>query len=319
MSLQIKKDDATFKALFHHNPYPMWIVEIDTLLFKEVNEAAIKHYGYSRDEFLNEITLANIRPFYEQQEMLDLIRRIKHNQTITTELTHILKDGSIIFVNITSFTVDYYGAHCRMVIIHDITEQRLKDLKLTEAVDRINKTLESITDGFITMDKHFRVTYWNKEAARILAITREDILNKQLWEVDTRYHEMELYKQLHKALQSMQTNKFEQYIPQLHKWVCFTIYPGKDGLAVYFQDITAQKRGEEELNEKNESLNQIAYINSHLIRKPLANILGIINSMEGIAHNDYMEESLKMLRRSAVELDNIIKDINNRVERSNRL
>jgi PAS domain S-box-containing protein len=53
MPLHISNDDASFNVLFHNSPNPMWIVEVDTLKFKEVNEAAIKHYGYSRDEFLN--------------------------------------------------------------------------------------------------------------------------------------------------------------------------------------------------------------------------------------------------------------------------
>ncbi|MFD0792537.1 PAS domain S-box protein [Mucilaginibacter litoreus] len=314
MALQINNDDASFDALFHNNPNPMWIVEVDTLKFREVNNAAVQHYGYSRSEFINEITLANIRPDYEQQDMLELIRRIKHKQTVKKELTHVKKDGTVIYVNLTSYTVDYYGAHCRMVIIHDVTEQKVKDIKLTEAVNRINETLESITDGFITLDRTFRVTYWNKEATRILSTSKEKILHKQLWQVHPYYLKSEVFRQLHYSLKHKDTAKFEEFIPQLNKWICFTIYPGSEGLAVYFQDMTQQKRGEEELNKKNESLNQIAYINSHLIRKPLANILGIINSMDEIEHNECIGQSLKMLERSALELDHIIKDINNMAE-----
>jgi PAS domain S-box-containing protein len=98
MYLQINEGDTSFNVLFHNNPNPMWIVEVDTLLFKNVNEAAIKHYGYNRAEFLNQITLANIRPVHEQLDMLSLIRKIKHNQTINKELTHVKKDGSIMLI-----------------------------------------------------------------------------------------------------------------------------------------------------------------------------------------------------------------------------
>ncbi|MBK0378347.1 PAS domain-containing protein [Mucilaginibacter segetis] len=315
MQLQIRDTDISFNVLFHHNPNPMWIVEVDTLKFKEVNEAAVKHYGYTRYEFLHKITLADIRPVYEQQDMLNLIKRIRHNQTIKKELTHIKKDGKIIHVNITSYTITYQGGLCRMVIVHDITQQKLKDIKLTEAVDRINETLESITDGFFTLDSKYRVKYWNKEAERILNLKRETILNKKLWSAHSYYRELTLFKAINNSFKKKETIKFDEYISPLEKWLCFTVYPGTDSVAIYFQDITSQKHDEEQINLKNQSLNRIAYINSHLIRKPLANILGIINSLEDSLHNDkHFEHPLKMLRKSATELDNVIKEINKNVE-----
>ncbi|QHS54095.1 PAS domain S-box protein [Mucilaginibacter sp. 14171R-50] len=317
MSLRISNDDASFSVLFHHNPNPMWIVEVDTLMFKEVNDAAIKHYGYTREEFLYDITLSQIRPVYEQQDMLALIKRIKHSQTVKKELTHLKKDGSTIYVNITSYNVTYNGCHCRMVIIHDITEQKLKDIQLTEAVKKINETLESITDGFITLDSKLCITYLNKEAERILVTERAAVLYKTLWHLYPYYRQLEVFKQFNFSLEKHETVKFEEYVAPLNKWICFTVYPGSEGLAVYFQDISGQKHGEEQINLKNQSLDQIAYINSHLIRKPLANILGIINSLDGTPHNnEQLEQPLKMLKLSAVELDHIIKDINARVEKT---
>ncbi|MET3979302.1 PAS domain S-box-containing protein [Mucilaginibacter sp. UYP25] len=314
MPLQISNDDASFKVLFHNNPNPMWIVEVDTLQFKEVNEAAIKHYGYSHHEFLHEIILSDIRPVHERPEMLTLIKHIKNNQTITRDLTHVKKDGTYMYVHITSYTVNYYGSRCRMVIIHDVTEQKLKDMKLTEAINKTKETLESITDGFITLDNKLRVTYWNKEAARILSISQNTVLHKKLWELYPYYKQLQVYKEFKEALKTKQTAKFEEYIAPLKKWICFTVYPN-EGLAVYFQDITSQKHGEEQINIKNASLDQIAHINSHIIRKPLANIMGIINSFEGIpCDEEHMAESIQMLKQSAIELDYIIKDINSRVE-----
>ncbi|MFD0764032.1 hypothetical protein ACFQZI_04165 [Mucilaginibacter lutimaris] len=127
-----------------------------------------------------------------------------------------------------------------------------------------------------------------------------------------------MFKQFNEALTTHQTVKFEEYIAPLKKWVCFTVYPN-DGLAVYFQDITGQKHGEELINLKNASLDQIAHINSHIIRKPLANILGIINSLEDMpCDEEHMAEPIKLLKLSATELDHIIMDINSRVENTRK-
>jgi PAS domain S-box-containing protein len=252
----------------------------------------------------------------EQQDMLDLIRTIKHKQTVKKELTHVKKDGSIIHVNITSFNVTYNGKLCRMIIIHDITGQKHKDIKLTEAMDKMYETLESITDGFITLNNKLKITYWNKEAERILCIKREAVLLKSLWEIYPYYRNLQIFKQFKQSLKHKETVKFEEYIAPLNKWICFNVYPGVESLTVYFQDITSQKHGEEQINLKNQSLDRIAYVNSHIIRKPLANILGIINSLELLPHNNNFDEPLKMLKQSALELDNIIKDVNSHVERT---
>ena len=49
----LKQKDAKFRLLFQDNPLPMWVYDGETLRFLEVNEAAVAHYGYSREEFLN--------------------------------------------------------------------------------------------------------------------------------------------------------------------------------------------------------------------------------------------------------------------------
>src|SRR5690348_17085340 len=53
--------DARFRYLFDQNPNPMWVYELSSLAFLEVNEAAIRHYGYSRSEFLA-MRISDIRP-----------------------------------------------------------------------------------------------------------------------------------------------------------------------------------------------------------------------------------------------------------------
>ena len=57
----IRSAKEDFEMLFAHHPYPMWVWEIDTLRFVEVNEAAVAQYGYSREEFLS-MTIDQIRP-----------------------------------------------------------------------------------------------------------------------------------------------------------------------------------------------------------------------------------------------------------------
>jgi PAS domain S-box-containing protein len=57
----LAESENQYRLLFLNNPQPMWIYDLETLAFLEVNEAAISHYGYTREEFL-QMTLKDIRP-----------------------------------------------------------------------------------------------------------------------------------------------------------------------------------------------------------------------------------------------------------------
>lgn len=130
-----------YRILFEKNPQPMWIYDLETLSFLAVNDAAICHYGYSREEFLS-MTITDMRP----QEDALLASRVAS----AALFRHRKKDGSIISVEITSYSVTFKGRRAKIVLSNDITEARRtgeRMAKLTECflglgsdpVDNINR------------------------------------------------------------------------------------------------------------------------------------------------------------------------------------
>jgi len=128
-----------------------------------------------------------------------------------------------------------------MTLINDVTEQRIKDQKLSEAWKRVYQTLESITDGFITLNKEWRITYWNKEAENTFNISKQKAANKLFWNVCPHGKAHQLYQHLNHAMNTGEKATFEIYLEHYDKWLCVTVYPGQTGLTIYFQDITGQK------------------------------------------------------------------------------
>ena len=59
--MTLRDNAESFRLMFANNPLPMWVYDFETLKFINVNEAAVRHYGFSKDEFLN-LTIADIRP-----------------------------------------------------------------------------------------------------------------------------------------------------------------------------------------------------------------------------------------------------------------
>ena len=121
-------DDRPYQLLFADNPRPMWVYDVGTLAFLDVNDAALMHYGYTRDEFLA-MTIADIRP----TEDLDALRESVAN-TATMDRSgpwcHRIKDGTEIEVEITSHTTTFNGRPARFVMATDITARRAQEAEL---------------------------------------------------------------------------------------------------------------------------------------------------------------------------------------------
>ncbi|MEO3406433.1 PAS domain S-box protein [Mucilaginibacter sp. CAU 1740] len=135
----INENDSTFGVLFYQNPLPAWIIETGTLKFIAVNNAAVKQYGYSREEFLNS-TIALVGLPGEDDSYRALLNRSLDNQSTTTELVHIKKDGALVYVNVSLYSVCFCSNQCRMMIVNDITDKRFG----VEMINAHNKKLEDL-------------------------------------------------------------------------------------------------------------------------------------------------------------------------------
>ncbi len=120
----LQESEARYRALFEANPHPMWVYDLETLAFLTVNDAAVAHYGFSRDEFLA-MTIADIRPTEDVPRLLENVARVGERGFDKTDIwKHRRKDGSTIQVEITSHFLDYQGRRARLVLANDITERQ---------------------------------------------------------------------------------------------------------------------------------------------------------------------------------------------------
>ena len=139
-----------------------------------------------------------------------------------------------------------------------ITETK-KATELLLKAHRENTTiLESITDGFLTVDKNWLVTYWNKEAVRIMGVPRENIIGKNIWDIFPVAVGLKFYSETHKALAGQVPECFEEFFPPLGIWIDVSAYPSEDGLSVYFKDITERKLADEKVRAANQRYEMVA-------------------------------------------------------------
>src|SRR5690606_4210102 len=120
-----------------------------------------------------------------------------------------------------------------------------------------NQILESIGDAFFAVDNEWDITYWNKEAERVLGRKRDAVLGKNLWQQYDDAVELDFYKEYHKAMDTGKTVFFEEFYPALNKWFEVTAYPSGKGLSVYFKDITLRKETDIKILEANERFEKV--------------------------------------------------------------
>jgi diguanylate cyclase (GGDEF)-like protein/PAS domain S-box-containing protein len=126
--VRLAESEANFRQLFAQNPQPMWVYERQTLAFLEVNQAAIDHYGYSRDEFLA-MTVPDV---WESShvEHADSLRRRQGEDHVRT-WNHVVADGRVIVVEMASHDLEFAGRDAVLVAVKDITDQRALEAQLT--------------------------------------------------------------------------------------------------------------------------------------------------------------------------------------------
>ena len=97
MEEALRRSEVEYRLLFESSPIPMWVFDRQTLKFLAVNEAAVRHYGFSGPEFLT-MTIADIRPEEDIPHLLEATAKKVHGLQDSEIWRHRKKDGAIIKV-----------------------------------------------------------------------------------------------------------------------------------------------------------------------------------------------------------------------------
>ncbi|NML47829.1 PAS domain-containing protein [Ramlibacter sp. G-1-2-2] len=139
----------------------------------------------------------------------------------------------------------------------DVTEQVAREREATGLALRLANTVESITDGLLSLDRDWRVTYVNAAAERILRCRREPMAGQVLWQVFPHAVGGVFHHECEQALAENRPRVFQSFLEGLGIWLEVRAYPTGQGLAVYFTDVTQQRLLQEELARHQRGLEQL--------------------------------------------------------------
>ena len=150
----LKESEDKYKSLFYKSPLPKWIYDQETLQFLEVNEAAIRNYGYSQEEF-GRMRISDIRPAEDEPRLLNDVEEVRSSfeESRYGVWRHIKKNGEIIFVEVTAHPIEYDHRRARMVVVNDITEQRRSALLLQELNEALKKRAAELASSNAELER----------------------------------------------------------------------------------------------------------------------------------------------------------------------
>jgi PAS domain S-box-containing protein len=177
---ELRESDKQYRLIFDGNPTPMWMFDHETLAFMEVNDAAVQHYGYSREEFLG-MKLSDIRPAEDVPSLMEYLHKLLSAKTPTRMglagvWRHKKKDGSLIDVEIKWSPILFRGRAASLTMANDITERKRIEHR-DAALSKLGQSLSSATSP--------------AEAARIIRSVADDLFHWDVFTLDLYSAEQE--------------------------------------------------------------------------------------------------------------------------------
>ncbi|MBZ0069100.1 MAG: PAS domain S-box protein, partial [Thiobacillus sp.] len=165
--------ESRYRYLFERNPAPMLVYELGSLRLLAVNEAFMRHYGYSHDEALA-LKLTDLYPDEEKLSIVDLVPSLA-GLAYVGEWHHLKKDGSQITIEARSHDLQYEGCAARVAVITDITERKQVEQALRDSEMRYRSLLELAPfPAVLTRVRDGILLYGNHRAEIQYGISREN-------------------------------------------------------------------------------------------------------------------------------------------------
>lgn len=326
------------RDLFLQHPKPMWVYDQETLVFLAVNDAAIHHYGYSREEFL-QMCLRDIRP--AEDVPLLLANRQDEGHRDVGVVRHRKKSGEIIFAHLTLHTVEFMQRRAAMVMAIDVTADVLSKRALERQEAQFRQLHQSLSDALWIASADGRtVLYISPAIQQIYGYTPEQMMaNPALWLDVVHPDDLGIAQASHLALQDTGEASCEYRVRTSAgdiKWVSDRkrLVQDDEGLVTMMggilKDITVRREHEAllaanqqelehlvaertaELVRVNAELDAFARTIAHDLKSPLVSVVGFTQLLQkryGSVLDDDGARLTARIERAAKQMASLVNDL----------
>lgn len=258
----LREGERRYRQLFEANPHPMWVYDLESLRFLAVNDAAVIHYGYSREEFLG-MTLLDIRPPEDRARLLDNVAAVTEGLDEAGDWRHVKKDGGVIDVEITSHTLEFDGRRAEVILVNDITARKQAEERLAASEAELRALFAAMRDVVLIIDRDGVYRKIAPTDPGLLYRPPEELLGKSLQDVFPLEEAEKFLAALRRVLETKQIEQveYELAINGRRVWFNAAITPMSGDMTVWVaRDITARKRAEERVQNQLDRLSALREI-----------------------------------------------------------
>jgi two-component system, cell cycle sensor histidine kinase and response regulator CckA len=169
-----------FRALIGSAPVPMWVYDRETLTFIEVNDVAVRLYGWSREEFLVK-SIRDIRPPEDWPRLAALIEAPSTWKRVTDGWRHLTADGRLLDVEVHSHPIIWGDRPATFVMALDVSERTRTARALRDSEHLFRLLAEHATDLIALHDATGQLVYASPASRHLLKMEPEDLLERDLW------------------------------------------------------------------------------------------------------------------------------------------
>ena len=167
----LRESDAAHRLLFDGSPLPLLVFDVDTLGILAANEAALRLFGYARDEMMRTRMSDLAR---DDHEAIRARTALMGDGEAFRTRRYYRKDGSPVVVEFTSRALTFEGRRARITVIKDITERH----EAEQARALLAAIVQCSNDAVMSLGLDGTVTSWNAAAQRLFGYSAEEALGR---------------------------------------------------------------------------------------------------------------------------------------------
>jgi PAS domain S-box-containing protein len=329
----LSESEERFRLMFASNPLPMWVYDVESLRFLEVNEAAVAHYGYSRAEFLT-MRITDIRPIEELPRFMEALAQVRPALQFSGKWRHQTKSGQIIDTQITSHTFSF-GGHkgskgamkqsAVLVVAEDITERSQSERALKESEIRYRSLVETSPDAITLTDLQGTIVVCNQQAVALHGYSSiNEMLGRNAFEMLAPEDHQRAADDMGRVVGAGTARNLEytsvkrdgsRFPSEINGSLILDSEGKPNGFMSIMRDITARRHAEgarmaqEAAEQANRAKSEFLSLMSHELRTPLNSILGFTEVLEMRDPTPKQREYLSYISKAGSHLLVLINEI----------
>lgn len=283
--LALERSEASLRSIFDSSPDCLRLLDLDGTPI-QMNRAGHAMFGLSPDAGPDDLRLEDRVSPADAEKLGEAIAAAGRGETVRIEAAVRDRRGSSRHMDVIAAPVpNHSGMPSRILTIwRDITETKAAKDQAEEAravaetaLSRLATVLEGTMDSVIVVDRRWNLTYTNAKARTLLKVG-EEVIGRSLWDLFSRETSGGFGAHYEQALKTGQDVTFEDYLPLLNLWLEVHASPSEEGLSIFFRDISARRRAEQ---ERLQAQSELLHMSRHDALTGLPNHVHLREYLEG--------------------------------------